>query len=424
MKILLSCARRHLLYLCFLPSVAFAQFGTVSEDYPNGSPRKFYETRDSLAEGRWVEWYPDGTVRFRARWRAGKAYGRWQYFYPDGQLRSDEVYEDDRPVGLARQYHPNGQLAEESVYVAGELHGMRRTFSPSGMPETIFRYERGKRVIDLPEPFAPGVITTNANEWGLSFAPSGDTVYFTRRAVGEQQQKIFRSVRADTGWRAPAVTPFSTDTDESPFVTHDGRWLYFASYRPLPGRSTAAPNDMNLWRVRRKTNGYGPAEPLGEAVNRVRNLDNPWPYAYEAGPFVDSAGTLYYWSSLEAEGSADLLRTEPAADGSYGPPSPLTALNTESSESAAALSPDGQYIFFSSYNRSDGFGMEDLYVARRDESGFGEAINLGPLINGTGNEDCATFSPDGRYFYFCRDAGEGTPSNIYYLETKYLALPR
>ena len=424
MKIILTCARRPLFYLWLLTGTAFAQTATVAETYPDGSPKMFYETRDSLADGRWTEWYPDGTLRFRARWRAGKAYGRWQYFYPDGQLRSDEVYEDDRPVGLSQQYHPNGQLAVESEYVAGELHGMRRTFSPTGIPEEVFRYERGERVIDRPAAFGPGVITTSANEWGLGFVPSGDTVYFTRRRVGEQRQHIFRSILSDTGWMTPTVSPFSIATDESPFVTRDGQWLYFASYRPLPGRATAAPNDMNLWRVRRRNDSYGPAEPLGKTINRVKTPDDPWPYAYEAGPHLDAAGRLYYWSAPEAGGSADLLRSEPDGAGGFEPPHPLTDLNTATAESAAALSPDGKFIFFSSYNRADGYGMEDLYVARRNEDGYGESLNLGPIINGSGNEGCATFSPDGRYFYFCRDEGEGTPSNIFFVETRFLPLPR
>ncbi|PPK84048.1 MORN repeat protein [Neolewinella xylanilytica] len=400
------------------------QTGSVAENYPDGSPKLYHETKDSLPDGRWTEWYPDGTLRYRAEWRRGKGHGRWEYFYPNGVLRSDEVFENDLPVGISRIYHPNGQLAEESVYVAGKRHGIRTTYSPTGVPERIRRYRNGERIIDHPEEFAPGILSTEADEWGLSFTPSGDTIYFTRRLPEDRRQRIYRSRLTDTGWTTPLIVPFSTDTDESPFVTRDGRWIYFASFRPLPGQTGAPKNDMNLWRVRRSNGNYETATPVSGPLNRTRKDNDPWPYAYEAGPHLGAEGSLYYWSALARGGSADLLRSDPDPAGNFGPPVALTAVNTPAAESGPALSPDGNYLLFSSYGRTDGFGMEDLYVARRTATGYGDAVNLGPLINGPGNEGCATFSPDGAYFYFCRDAGEGTSSNLYYLETAYLPLPR
>ena len=395
----------------------------MSESYPDGRPSKYYQTLDSLPDGEWMEWYPDGTLRYRAEWKAGKGYGLWEYFYPSGQLRSREVYENDLPIGIATTYHPNGQLAEESVYIGGRLHGLKRTYSPTGQPLALARYRQGQRVIDRPESFAPGIISTGANEWGLSFTPAADTVYFTRRPVGQSQQRIYRSTLADTGWTAPIRAAFSTATDESPFLSRDGRWLYFASFRPIPGKPPLADNDMNLWRVRRRNGGYGSPSALGPTINRIREQKDRWPYAYEAGPFLDRDGRLYYWSTLDRGGSADLLRSQPDDNGAFGKASPLTTLNTPAAESAPAISPDGNYLVFSSYDRAGGYGLEDLYFAVRSGDGYSDPVNLGPLINGQGNEGCATFSPDGKYFYFCRDEGEGTPSNLFYLESEFLPLP-
>ena len=402
-----------------------AQRTLERDDYPNGAPKLLRQMLDSVLDGIWTEWYPDGTVRYRAEWKDGMGHGRWQYYYPDGTLRSDEVYDRDRPVGIARQYHHNGKLREESVYVAGRLHGLQRRFDVQGTPTTTERYREGERLIARPEDFAPGVISTDDNEWGLSFTSGGDTLYFTRRPVGEQRQRIYRSIRADTGWMMPTVAPFSTDTDESPFVSHDGRWLYFASFRAVPGRPLEADNDMNLWRVPRIDGGYGVAEPLAPSINRIRKQGEDWPLGYEAGPHLDAAGNLYYWSATASgAGSADVLRANPDGAGGFMLPVPLTAINTATAESAPALSPDGRYLFFASYGRADGYGMEDLYVAVKTNNGWSETVNLGPIINGDGNEGCPTFSPDGRYFYYCQDDGEGTPSGIRHLEMEFLPLPR
>ena len=422
-----SRAPRHvvlLLLVSLLTSQLRSQYGVVAEDFPDGSPRIWYETRDSLPDGRWREWYPDGTLRYRAGWKAGKGHGLWEYFYPDGQLRSREVYEADLPIGVSRTYHPNGRLAQESVYVAGKLEGTQRSFSPTGEPTITARYRAGEKVIDRPERLAPGVISTGANEWGLSFTPSADTVFFTRRPVGDTQQKIYLSTRVDSGWTTPVVAPFSTAVDESPALSSDGQWIYFASLRPLPGGAATIGDDMNLWRVRRRQDGYGVPEPLSPFINKVRSVDDAWPTAYEAGPFLDRNGNLYYWTDGGAGRSADVFMAPTDGSGGFGEPRSLKGVNTMGSESAATLSPDGRYLIFSAYGREDGFGMEDLYVARRTATGFETPVNLGPLINDVGNEGCATFSPDGRYFYYCRDAGEGTPSDLYFIDTDYLPLPR
>ena len=421
-----TCASRPLILCLLIAALPLrAQRTLETQHYPDGSPKLQRQTLDSLADGSWIEWYPDGTVRYRAEWREGMGHGRWQYYYPDGTLRSDEVYDRDRPVGIARQYHPNGVLAAESVYVGGRLQGIRRRYDSAGSPLTTQRFRDGERILDRPETFAPGVISTAANEWNLDFTPDGDTLYFTRRPVGSPRQQIYRSVRTDTGWLVPEVAPFSTDTDEGPSLSRDGRWLYFASFRPLPGQSERVKDDMNLWRVRRSKGGYGDPEALGPAINRTVRPGEPWPLAYEAGPHLDASGNLYYWSALPGgTGSADLLLARPDGSGGFQPPVPLDELNTASSESGPALSPDGRYLIFASYNRPDGYGEEDLYVSVRRENGWSDPVNLGVLINGSGNEGCPTFSPDGRYFYFCQRAGEESASSIRYLETEFLPLPR
>ena len=414
------------LFLLLWLTPVYGQRTVKTEDYPDGKPQLYAEQLDGQADGLWLEWYPNGQLRYRARWKEGKGHGLWEYFYEDGQLRSRSVYDADQPIGDYLEYHPNGELASVATYVAGQRHGLAYTYDPTGTELTRQLWLLGERRIDRPEHFAPGSVSTDAgDEWDVTFSVTGGELYFTRRPVDRSSsQRIYRSTRAEDGtWTPARLATFSTATDEGAFLCDDGRRLYFASYRPLPDRAPLVDTDMNLWYVERRDSAWGEPIVLSSTINRVMQPADRWPYRYEAGPSVDAAGSLYYWSALEADGSADLLVATMTADGTFGEPSLLTALNTLGSESSPVVSPDGRLLCFAAYGRPDGFGQEDLYCARREEEGWGEALNLGPTINSNANEGCARFSPDGRYFYFCSDRGEGGQSDIFYLETEFLTLP-
>lgn len=73
----------------------------------------------------------------------------------------------------------------------------------------------------------------------------------------------------------------------------------------------------------------------------------------------------------------------------------------ESSEFSASVSPDMNYLFFSS-DREGGFGGKDIYFSKRLPSGqWGPAKNAGVLVNTEYDEDFPYLAPDGTSFYFC-----------------------
>ena len=86
--------------------------------------------------------------------------------------------------------------------------------------------------------------------------------------------------------------------------------------------------------------------------------------------------------------------------------------------STPAFSPDGNELFFTS-NRPGGYGGLDLYKATKLANGdFGNAVNLGPKINTTGNEMFPRPSPDGKFF-FASDGHQGFGKlDLFVAETK------
>ena len=93
-----------------------------------------------------------------------------------------------------------------------------------------------------------------------------------------------------------------------------------------------------------------------------------------------------------------------------GPP-----LNTEVLDGTSCISADGLEVIFES-QRPGGSGGSDLWVARRKgtEDKWGPAVNLGPVVNSSGNDWGPSISADGLELYFhSRREGGLVGSNPY-----------
>ena len=75
-------------------------------------------------------------------------------------------------------------------------------------------------------------------------------------------------------------------------------------------------------------------------------------------------------------------------------------VNSPQVEEAAAISPDGNWIFFSS-DRPGGYGGMDIYFSRRLPNGeWSNAKNAGPSVNTEYDDSYPYLAPDGVTFYF------------------------
>jgi outer membrane protein OmpA-like peptidoglycan-associated protein len=75
-------------------------------------------------------------------------------------------------------------------------------------------------------------------------------------------------------------------------------------------------------------------------------------------------------------------------------------INTDGHESSSSYTPDGNTIYFVS-DKEGGLGGRDIYTSTKTLKGkWGEAINLGPVINTTEDEEGIFVHPDGKTIYF------------------------
>jgi Tol biopolymer transport system component len=250
-----------------------------------------------------------------------------------------------------------------------------------------------------PALFAGGMVPA-AGPTGITFSPDGKTVYFV-----QLHQNIMFSRLEDGRWSEPRPMPFSGPwRDGDPFVSPDGKRLFFWSNRPLEGRQRKG---NAIWVCERKPSGWSEPHDIGIAVNG--------PEGGAAFASVAANGALYFFASrADSFGGPDLYRAAPGA-----PPENLgPAINSKSAEFDPYVAPDESYIVFAS-DRPGGFGQADLYISERKDGNWTQPRNLGPRINSGASECCPAVSPDGRYFYFTSQGGR---SGIYRIGIAALGL--
>ncbi len=278
-----------------------------------------------------------------------------------------------------------------------------------------------------PKLFAEGIISTEADsEFDIAFMNEGFTAYFTRRKTGEPQ-KIYVANFVKGKWTTPQIASFSTARDEAPFVSPDGRTLYFGSTRPIPDRVSKGNFDMNIWQVERTKDGWSSPVPLSEKINKIQIEKEESPSSNESGIYSVDGKNFYFSTQQRGTKGIDIYKTQ-LRSGDFTEPEKVSGeVNSETLwESFGTLSPDGSYMFFNTYNSPNGFGKEDIFASKKNENGWSKPVNLGKLINTKDNEGATKFSYDGKYFFFSRetvkDGEEDGIWSIYFVETSALKL--
>jgi hypothetical protein len=253
------------------------------------------------------------------------------------------------------------------------------------------------------------VFSTGAEEYRVTFTPDGSTAYFARGdaffPVSRQATILVSHIR-DGAWTQPTVAPFSGQyPDLDPFVTPDGRRLFFSSIRPVDGQQR---RDIDLWMVERRGDGSWSAPVnLGAGVNSDRD---------ELYASVARDGTLFFASDRPGgSGGWEIYSATRTPTGAYTTAVNIGApVNSTAWEFNPVITADGRTLIFTSLNRPGGKGLGDLYRSDRAQDGWTAPQLLDTLINTADDEYHASLSPSGTELYFvrriARPVGGGTPN--------------
>jgi len=247
-------------------------------------------------------------------------------------------------------------------------HASARKIQPDNSPESA-------------ELFLPGVVSCeNEDQMCGALAEDGNRFYFCRRNSGVWQ--IVSISWAGDRWTEPApVFKPTSFTDRDFTLSPDGLHMYLGSNRPPEG--AAEPRPLLDIFVSDLQPGGTWSEPrrIGEPVCTEAN---------ENYPCVAANGNLYFFSKREdGVGLNDIYMCE-YKEGGYLPPVCMDrSVNSLKNDWDAFVAPDESYIIFSSLDRADAPGDQDLYISfRNEDNSWTPARNMGPKVNSPYDEIC------------------------------------
>lgn len=244
-----------------------------------------------------------------------------------------------------------------------------------------------------PQLFGEGVISTPFREWTTTFTPDGQTVYFSQ---GNIRYAIVYSERINGQWQKPRLAPFSgrwSDTD--PFISSDGKRLYFCSNRPTD-QDTAGmlSNRAHIWVVEKINNNTWSSPVLLDSPINLAGVSSWYPSESEDGNFYFHSGSRPGGPVINA------IWVSRHEGGKFSDPV-LCAVDTAGfSSQECRISRKGDFMVFVS-NRPGTIGATDIFISFRKDGKWSIPQNLGPSINITGVANMApALSTDGNTLYF------------------------
>lgn len=266
---------------------------------------------------------------------------------------------------------------------------------------------------NIPELFAPNIISTKVEHSAALFSTQNDEMWFARM----YPLVLWVSKKTENGWSDPEVSKFSGDyTYGYPFLTPDGSRLYFTSDRPQKkGGDRLSRAAGQLWYAERQGDHWSDPIHLGDKMNvGAKNT---------IGSITENK-TIYFTAAINNQPD---IYCSICINGEYMDPYPIAELNTSSPEFSPYVSPDDSYMIFSSFR--GGMGKSDLFISfNRDGEGWTPPINLGSTINSSGKDEYPYVTPDGKYFFFNSNRPSEInnsripdgPGNIYWMKADFI----
>jgi Tol biopolymer transport system component len=250
----------------------------------------------------------------------------------------------------------------------------------------------------IPEVFAPGIVSINGRfEHGISFSSDLDEIYFSANKKGEDAA-IYFSKLEDKKWKSIQKAKFTKGKkaqEMQPFVTADGKRIYFTAY-------SSDFTDNKIWYVDRLDNAWSNAIKLDSPIN-----DDEVFYSIQA-----NNGDLYYFNISKRK-----TYYAPNDNGSF----PKVKEVEIEFGVHASISPSQDYLVVNARNKEDDSRKSDIYVYFKEKDGtWTKPINLGDTVNSNFPETVPSVTPDGKYLFFSRYNEEGGLSNFYWVSTEVI----
>ncbi|KOF02995.1 membrane protein [Roseivirga seohaensis subsp. aquiponti] len=182
--------------------------------------------------------------------------------------------------------------------------------------------------------------------------------------------------------------------DYAPSVAKGDEILLFTSKRNAHNEGIKVISNEDIFIAQSTENGWGEAKPF-EAINSKYN---------EGSAAMTKDGNTIFFSRCDAPdsfGNCDLYTSVFQGDTIWTEPKNMGELiNSKGWDSHPTLSPTEDTLYFSS-DRQGGFGLADLYYTyKNSQNKWVQPQNLGPIVNTRQNEVSPFYHPEHNVLYF------------------------
>jgi hypothetical protein len=229
----------------------------------------------------------------------------------------------------------------------------------------------------IPEAFAPGIISTKGWEYSGAFTSDMKEFYFIRENTENKKQEFVAFKNKNNRWHETIISP----RVGQPFISPDGKTMHLGK------------------RYKERTNtGWSKRKDLGAPFKDIRIMR-----------LTASAKGTYAFDEAGSNDGNSVLRYSRLVNGKREAPTPFSKeINTGKYNAHPFIAPDESYLIWDG-QRDSVVRNADLFISFRQQDGsWGEAIKMGDTINTEASEFAAAVSPDGKYLFFTRHMGPDT----------------
>lgn len=234
-----------------------------------------------------------------------------------------------------------------------------------------------------PEIFAPGIVSLGFHELGISFTPDLKEMFYI---MSDRNYKLYVLIhRKVVGgiWAEAELVPFSGEYSiYAQCLSSDGNTMYFSGKHPVKNETK---DDQDIWMVKRNKTGWGKPERLGDFINTDKS---------DIVHSVSGSGDLYFFRESN-------LYISRAVNNHFEYPVEVdNDLNRKFNACRPFVSPNDDYLIFHA-NHKKGLGGNDLYIIyKKNDGSWTEPVNLGETVNSSSHDFGPYVSPDGKYLFF------------------------
>ncbi len=249
----------------------------------------------------------------------------------------------------------------------------------------------------------------------LPYSVNSDAYDETTPVLSKAGDKLFFTRTADPAFEASMIDEAGQLTVNKEDITYKDRLSMI--YSELAGETISDPSssvfNQDIW--------YVPltGDSIGEAVHPGYPLNNALPNSLVSVGISTDEYVILNQFFEDGGMSAGFSRVVIGDQGTYQLPQPMHIyeFNLTGADVNMTMTPDG-HVLVMSMKRSDGKGLNDLYVSYYVRNNVWSApMHMGSILNTAYQESSPHISPDKRFLYFSSNRPEGRGgSDIYVSE--------